>query len=153
MFGLGWRKQNRELKRVIVWMAGRDTGTSSTAMARFLATGERGPGGNAAYPSDGSDLGRCIRMLRFMGWEHRVPEMAGCTPVWAALAMHWDELVALHNVAEKEELPYIPRRKSKARDAAIAAREASANRRLYDRMKEILRPFEGPNYINMANAA
>lgn len=142
------RRERADLRRVILWMTTRDTGTSSMAMALFLATGEC-TRDCMAYPHDGGDLGRCIRFLRHMGWERRAPEMTAASPQWAALIAEWPLLVSLYDEAENEEEIYVPVIRSNAsaerraeRDAARARRDASASYRLYDEMRRLLDPVE-----------
>lgn len=74
---------------VIKWMAGRDTGMSSKAIAMHMSTGEC----DGRYPYDPADLGRCLRLLeRFPDWKPRIHEMAAYGPVWAVYVKHWDEM-------------------------------------------------------------
>lgn len=79
--------------RVREWLNGSDTGSSSIALAREAA----GMGGDAAHPHDGSDLGRCLRLIA------RIPEVRGAVDTlaakdayWKALAPEWDTLKALY---------------------------------------------------------
>jgi hypothetical protein len=143
IFGRRARRENEDLRKAILWATGRDTGLSSRFMARFLCTGQTyGPGKGSihdyAYPHDGGDLGRCFQFIDLMGWRHRVSEMAAAGKEWAGLVAIWDELRELYELAAKEPFVHIPPRKGKARDDAMAAREASANTRLYRRMKEVM---------------
>ncbi len=81
-------------------MAGRDTGMSSMALARYMAgiDPDREDPDACAYPLDPDDLGRCLRLLeRFPEWKERLPEMEALDPVWGALAEHWYELAALYH--------------------------------------------------------
>ena len=71
---------------------------------------------SAEYPSDGDDLGRCLRLLDLIPeWKDRLKLMAGLSEYWHALVEHWDELAALH---------------------------ATGGRAVYDRMRKILEPIE-----------
>ena len=83
------------MKRAHRWIVGRDTGMSSKAIwAHMMGAGEPGFGG-WAYPSDPSDLGRCLRLLRVVPeWQVRMPEMAKRSPAWGRLIARWDEIVA-----------------------------------------------------------
>jgi hypothetical protein len=108
------RVSRRDLLKVIDWFGCGDTGMSSKALAIYLSGVERATG-YWSYPHDGGDLGRCIRFLRHMGWEHRIGEMATASKPWAVLAANWRELTRLYD----------------ERDAA-----------LYDRMREILARVE-----------
>ena len=73
------------------WLLSGDTGMSSKAIFDFMRTGAKG----GWTPSDPSDLGRCLRLLeRFPEWRARMPEMADCSPKWAAIIPHWDLLEA-----------------------------------------------------------
>jgi len=114
-------------KRALLWALGHDTGSSSKAMARILA-GEKVR--DAAYPSDGGDLGRCLRLLEAIPeWKARLGDVAAASPEWFALISHWDELAALH---KKDD-----------------------GKSVYARMKGILDPIEAknPNLVKLGNGA
>lgn len=77
-----------------------------------------------SYPSDGDDLGRCLRLLDLMPeWKPRMVEMTAVSPYWAALVKHWDELAARH----------------------------AQNRQVYARMQQLLNPIEDadPNVVRL----
>lgn len=80
-------------QRVTEWLSGRDVGLSSKTIARQMLGHDNTEIG---APSDGADLGRCLRLLRLIPeWRERLDEMATVGHVWAALVPHWDELEAL----------------------------------------------------------
>lgn len=83
-----------DIQRAAQWMAGDDTGASSKAIcAHMLGAVNVDP---AAYPHDGDDLGRCLRLLALVPeWTPRIGEMAQRGPYWAALVPRWAELTAL----------------------------------------------------------
>jgi hypothetical protein len=100
-------------KRALQWASGRDTGSSSKAILAVM-TGNK-PQSRYDYPSDGGDLGRCLRLLDLIPeWKPRIGEMRAVSPQWAALVDHWDDLAQLH-----------------AKDGKV-----------YERMSAILRPIE-----------
>lgn len=71
------------------WLAGRDTGASSKAIALFMSAGVE----TGETPSDPADLGRCLRLLElFPEWKPRMSEMQG--GFWPTFARHWDEMAA-----------------------------------------------------------
>lgn len=78
--------------KVIEWLADGDTGTSSKTIAFWLSKRliyRNGPD----VPSDPSDLGRCLRLLRAIPeLRERLPEMAECSPQWAHMLTYWDEI-------------------------------------------------------------
>lgn len=77
------------LERATRWLHGHDTGLSSKAIFHFMTLGVKG----GFTPSDPSDLGRCLRLLkRFPEWRERMPEMANCSQRWADLMPYWDLL-------------------------------------------------------------
>lgn len=81
-------------QRANQWIAGRDTGASSKALWAVMmgSKPER-----HAYPSDGGDLGRCMRLLDAVPeWKPRIGEMAAISPYWAALVAEWPKLERLH---------------------------------------------------------
>ncbi len=101
--------------RLIRWLLDRDTGSSSKAIASVLS-GNGGKNAGHSYPSDGDDLGRCLRLLEVIPeWKPRLKEMATLSPQWAALIRNWDELTVLH---------------------------AAGDKNIYERMQSILRPIE-----------
>jgi len=76
----------------LAWLAGRDTGMSSTAIL-YAALGM--PGGSS-HPYDPDDLLRCLRLIDLHPWSAEgLPVLAERCPAWRALAAHWDELRAL----------------------------------------------------------
>lgn len=95
-------------RRAAEWALSDDTGASSKTIARHMMGMDK----SYSYPSDGGDLGRCIRLLDAIPeWRERLPEMAQHSEAWAALVEHWAELEAMHRAGDK---------------------------RLYDRMKAVL---------------
>lgn len=75
------------------WYAAGDTGSSSKTMAAHL-TGRTASGTN--YPSDGADLGRCLRLiLAIPELRERIPQMAALGKYWSALVANWDDLEKL----------------------------------------------------------
>lgn len=76
-------------QRLAKWFSGRDTGSSSKAIACHMAGGTC----DGSSPSDPADLGRCLRLLEiFPEWKPRIKEMMGYGGEWLGLAPHWDEL-------------------------------------------------------------
>lgn len=80
-------------RRALKWFASGDTGLSSKSIAKHMLGMTQD---DASAPSDGGDLGRCLRLLTLIPeWEARISEMATLSHEWAALAPHWQELKAL----------------------------------------------------------
>lgn len=80
-------------KRVIEWLAGGDTGTSSKAIAFWLTAKVKDQRWGASTPIDPSDLGRCLRLLEVMPeWKSRIGEMAEAGGEWPTYVKHWDEM-------------------------------------------------------------
>ena len=84
-----------------VWLDGCDTGVSSRTIAHVL-------GGvpihvNSNYPYDPDDFGRCLRLVRLMGWRDRLHEVSERYPntAWPGIIDAWDEIAALYD----EEAP------------------------------------------------
>lgn len=76
-------------RKVLEWALTEDTGLSSIAMAAHLM----GMASDGSYPLDGSDLGRCLKLLeKAPELRERLYEMAGLNQYWAALVARWDEL-------------------------------------------------------------
>jgi hypothetical protein len=81
------------------WFHGTDTGTSSLTIAHVLG-GTPAPRTGFSHPYDPDDLGRCLRLVRLMGWRDRLPEVAARFPrsPWPRLVDAWDELAALYDL-------------------------------------------------------
>lgn len=78
-------------QRATEWLCSHDTGVSSKAICAYMLHGT--PAGTHSYPSDGSDLGRCLRLLKFIPeWEPRIAEMGAFGPYWSALVERWNTL-------------------------------------------------------------
>lgn len=100
--------------RARAWRMGSDTGASSKVIWDVMM-GQQPE--RSAYPMDGDDLGRCLRLLELIPeWKPRMPEMAAVSPYWAALVKDWADLDRLAKL--------------------------SAPSPLRNRMKAILRPLE-----------
>lgn len=75
------------------WICGSDTGSSSKCLWAVMmgATPDRWK----SHPHDGSDLGRCLRLLALIPeWRPRIGEMASVSPYWAVLVENWAKLEA-----------------------------------------------------------
>lgn len=80
------------------WLAVGDQGLSSCSIFWKL-TGAKPDYLNGesefCHPYDTSDLRRCRLLMEDVPeFKGRIREMAGCSPEWAALAEHWDDLCA-----------------------------------------------------------
>ena len=80
-------------ERAMKWLFSDDTGSSSEAiMKHMLSISDK----CYSYPSDVSDLGRCLRLLKlFPEWKLRISEMAQYSPGWAGQVAVWNKLEAL----------------------------------------------------------
>lgn len=93
-------------QRAIQWVASGDTGASSMTIYRHMLGLPHDGGFGVSEPSDGGDLGRCLRLLRLIPeWRPRMHEMAKLSHAWAALVPHWDELSALLEAEIGTDLP------------------------------------------------
>jgi len=113
--------------RAAQWAASGNTGTSSKVLLGVMVG--KPPKSRFCYPHDGGDLGRCVALLDAVPeFRARLGEMAAVGPEWAALVTHWDELDAMYRKDDKK---------------------------LYDRMKQILDPIEktNPNLIKFGKGA
>lgn len=80
-----------EQQRANLWIVSGSVGESSKRIWAHM-TGTT-TSGIDSYPSDPDDLNRCLLLLEAVPeWKQRMPEMASCGPVWAALAARWDEI-------------------------------------------------------------
>ena len=73
------------------WLASDDVGESSRYMITVLASlGLPMPDG--ATPSDGDDLGRCIRMVDACGLESEIHRLESMGDDWCRIAKNWASL-------------------------------------------------------------
>lgn len=80
-------------QKLAQWLSGDDTGLSSRHMAAVAA----GLSGSGYHPLDGSDLGRCIRLVQNVPEiREAFPAIAASGPKWSVIIAHWDELVAVY---------------------------------------------------------
>lgn len=78
-------------QRLIEWLLSSDTGSSSKAIAAHMSGNSHVGASN--YPSDPSDLGRCLRLLqKIPEWSGRISEMAQYSPGWAGLIANWGKI-------------------------------------------------------------
>lgn len=81
-------------QRIIKWLLSGDTGSSSKAICAHMSGA--GSSDMCSYPSDPSDLGRCLRLLELVPeWNARIGEMAQYSPGWAGLITEWLALTEL----------------------------------------------------------
>jgi hypothetical protein len=79
-------------RRALEWMFSDDTGSSSKAICAHMLGVKKTC---ASYPSDPSDLGRCLRLLELIPeWKPRIKEMGVYAPGWAGQVEQWDSLAA-----------------------------------------------------------
>ncbi|WP_272656439.1 MULTISPECIES: hypothetical protein [unclassified Providencia] len=84
------------------WLASDDVGASSRYMAAVLSGQFDAP---YYYPSDGADLGRCIRLLVAVPeLASQLHEMKACSPQWSAVIDNWDKWKDLYEAAEGKKL-------------------------------------------------
>ncbi len=75
-----------------VWFMNGERGLSSNAMVAHIM----GMGGTADHPYDPDDLRRCRLLVEQVPViAALLPHMATCSPVWARIVAHWDELCRL----------------------------------------------------------
>lgn len=82
---------------LVQWLASGERGLSSNQMVEHLtgmpAVGKSWGRYRPHYPIDPDDLRRCRLLLEQVPLlALRLPQMATCSAVWAALVDHWDEL-------------------------------------------------------------
>ncbi|MES2055787.1 MAG: hypothetical protein V4564_07615 [Pseudomonadota bacterium] len=92
-------------RKVADWFASGETGASSKAMASHLS-GRKAE--RFCYPSDGGDLGRCIKLLDLIP-ELRplMPAMAKVDQYWTALVPRWAELEAAWRLSSASVYPLL----------------------------------------------
>lgn len=92
-----------ERMRYAKWVRGGDTGTSSKTLLGAIIDA---PLCEPSAPSDGGDLGRCIRFLReFPELREQLDKVRSAHRDWPALIDNWEELEALYEaeIAEYRE--------------------------------------------------
>jgi hypothetical protein len=82
---------------LVNWLACGARGISSNTMVTHLCgINAMGAWGSRDHPHDPDDLSRCRKLLAAVPLlVPLLPRMASCSPEWAALVTHWDELCAL----------------------------------------------------------
>ena len=114
-------------RALLEWLDGRDTGLSSKSIALVALGGKAKE--SASYPHDGSDFGRCYRLLQ-MCPEAKVglDRLAEVKPlIWKALSERWGDI---------EEAYHFDKRLYET-----VGRSAKGYR-CYDLMQSIIRPAE-----------
>ena len=80
-----------EYHQAMAWLLGGDTGASSKRIM-LIMTGFAHREIYSDTPSDNSDFGRCVRLLKlFPQWRLRLPEVAA-RQGWKYLVEEWDAL-------------------------------------------------------------
>lgn len=82
---------------LVRWLASGERGISSNTMVTHLCgIDAMGRWGRRDHPADPDDLSRCRKLLAQVPLLVVLfPRMATCSPQWAALVEHWDELCGL----------------------------------------------------------
>lgn len=87
------------------WLLTDDTGSSSRYMASILDDREtlsiHEP---YSFPRDCGGFGRCVRMVRAVGYSHRIQLMVGTGKEWSYIAKHWAQMTALFDKEEWADL-------------------------------------------------
>ena len=123
------------VERAAAWGVSGDTGISSEALCAVMLGRDPDRKWGSNYPSDPSDLGRCLRLLdKIPEWKTRILEMSAQSAEWAALAERWDEIET--TMADEVGIDW-----SKAQKAP----------KTYALMKAILRPIEDKRYRGAAS--
>lgn len=87
------------------WLASDCTGASSIYMVNHLVGYWGGSAKGYHYPHDAADFGRCLGLLSALpDLRLRLHEMAETGPEWAALIGAWDELTALYEADEFQQV-------------------------------------------------
>jgi hypothetical protein len=95
----------REGMSISEWFECDDTGTSSKYMAYVIDGGaKRLPVQAYSYPRDAADFGRCLRMVRALGFEEKIQLMRTTGHEWREIASHWDELVDHYDNENREDI-------------------------------------------------
>lgn len=82
-----------------------DIGSSSKYMAYFIDGGTtRLPIQDYSYPHDADDFGRCLRMVRALGFENKVFLMLTAGHEWRDIATHWGKLVDHYENQNRKEI-------------------------------------------------
>ena len=114
------------------WLKLHDNGMSSECIADVMC----GLPNQGNYPHDGSDFGRCERLLMlYPEWRERLSEMSAINMAWAALVPKWDKIVAAWK--HDKELWEVKGQKAKGW-------------KCYDLMRSILEPAEAEMYKKTA---
>jgi hypothetical protein len=112
----------------VEWLAHGERGTSSNAIFTHMTGMDALRGrNNWTHPNDPDDLRRCLLLLEavpeFKPHMHRMAEVSAA---WAALASHWDEIVALYE-ADIKATPGWARNCYARMDALVESATAAAS--------------------------
>lgn len=81
-----------KVDELTLWLLNGERGSSSNAMVAHII----GVGGITDHPLDPDDLRRCRLLVeRVPVIAASLPSMASCSPIWANIVAHWDELCSL----------------------------------------------------------
>ena len=90
--------------RVMAWIDGNDTGTSSETIWHIL-TQLPGKVFKYGFPRDADDFGRCARLIEFIPeWATRLGEVAERCSEWKPIVANWDRLTDLYACGEARKL-------------------------------------------------
>ncbi|QIM63932.1 hypothetical protein A1D29_10450 [Pasteurellaceae bacterium Orientalotternb1] len=88
-------------KRIIEWLANGETGVSSKTMA--FVVGFNVIPNRTGYPSDPSDLRRCLQLLEIAPeLRQSLDKLTPISPVWAEIVKNWDALEASYRTEEQQ---------------------------------------------------
>lgn len=96
-------KEDAFLPPLAKWVKGYDTGISSKVIAHALGGLPRSIR-EVGVPHDSDDFGRCIRLVRLMGWQDRLGEVATRYPTWEPIVAKWDALCAAFDANDHKEV-------------------------------------------------
>lgn len=97
------------------WLLGTDTGLSSKCIFAALARPDNKTAIDrdirkvAHLPHDSDDFGRCLRLVQRFMWRKRLDELVVARPEWSLIVSRWDELAALHEASNHQQVTAIIR--------------------------------------------
>ncbi len=98
----------REGMTVREWFESSDTGLSSMYMAYRMDDGTtRLPIQCYTFPYDPDDFGRCVRLVRAVGFSHKVYMMTGTGKEWDYIVKNWAQMVSLYDKQAWSDLGFM----------------------------------------------
>lgn len=107
------------ISKELQWLRGAKVGLSSLTIFSALADQQFQSEARHYYrdtfephlPADSADFGRCLYLVKFMGWRERLREVTAKFPEWAHIVSVWDELSELYKASKFQDVRALMKQK------------------------------------------